>query len=57
MILIVVDRYIKIIRYIPIRKILDTIELVDLFITKIVYTYEVPELIVSNREVLFTSKF
>ncbi len=56
-ILVVVNRFMKLARYIPVRKTIDTAELVDIFIHYIFKDFGCPEGITSDRETVFTSKF
>lgn len=56
-ILVVVDRYTKMTRYIPCRKTINAVELADLFWEEIVLRYGAPEGVVSDRGSLFTSSF
>jgi hypothetical protein len=57
LILIIVDRYIKINIYIPTIKICDSVELASLLMDVVVYRYGVPKGIISNRGSLFTSQY
>ena len=54
---IVVDRFLKIARYIPTIKKLGAIELVELFITNIIALFSISIGIVTDRGSVFTSKF
>jgi len=56
-ILVVVDRYTKIVVYIPYNELIDTSKLVDLFIEHIIYRFSALDSIVSDRGLLFTSRF
>jgi transposase InsO family protein len=56
-ILVVVDRYTKMARYIPTKKTIDAAELADVFLSKIVKLHGVPESIVTDRGSLFTARF
>ena len=56
-ILVVVDRFTKIARYIPCRKNLIAKEFADIFIDEIISKYRTPEGIVSDRGSLFISLF
>ena len=56
-ILIIVDRFTKIVRYLPISTTIDAAALAELFYTEIVYRYGMPKGIVSNRGSIFTSAF
>jgi hypothetical protein len=56
-ILVVVDRFTKLARYIPVKKTLDASELADVFIRRIVKDFGTPAGIVSDRGSVFTSKF
>jgi hypothetical protein len=55
LILIIIDRYIKINIYIPTTKICDSVELASLLIDIVMYRYRVPKGIISNRDSLFIS--
>ncbi len=56
-ILMVVDRYIKMIRYISTNKTLTAIQLTDMFFEKIACCYETLKEIVFNRGSIFTSSY
>ena len=56
-ILIVVDRFTKMARYITSRKTLNTVELIEIFVIEIVIKRNLPYGIVSDRCSLFTSDF
>ena len=56
-ILIVVNRFIKMVNFIPIIKYLNIISLARLINRQIYSHYEVPKGIINNRNPLFTSKF
>jgi hypothetical protein len=56
-ILIVVDRFIKSIRYLATIKIIIVEELGELFFLKIVYRFSIPAGVVSNRGIIFTNTF
>ena len=56
-ILVVVNRYIKILRYIPTTKKINTIKLIDLFYTKIILKYSKLYSIITNKGSIFTSTF
>ena len=56
-ILVVVDRYIKMVRYISTNKTLIAIQLTDMFFEKIVCCYETLKGIVFNRGSIFTSSY
>lgn len=56
-ILVVVDRYTKMARYLPCSKKLDAEDLAELLVREIFEKHGVPENIVSDRGVLFTSKY
>jgi hypothetical protein len=55
LILMIVDRYIKINIYILTTKTCDSMELTSLLIDAVVYRYGVPKGIISDRGSLFTS--
>jgi hypothetical protein len=48
-ILVFVDRYTKVARYLPCNKTYTSVQLTDLFIKEIVYKYSIPKGIVSDR--------
>jgi transposase InsO family protein len=56
-ILVVVDRYTKMARYIPVLKTIDAPTLADVFVSKILRHYGVPQSIVTDRGTVFTAKF
>jgi hypothetical protein len=56
-ILVVVDRFTKLVWYILTRKIINVSELVDFFIQYIFKDFGSPKGITSNRSSVFTSKF
>jgi len=56
-ILVVVDRYTKMVRYVSANKTLTAIQLADMFFEKIVCHYETLKEIVFNRESIFTSSY
>ncbi len=56
-ILVVVDRYIKMVRYISANKTLTAIQLADMFFEKIVCCYETLKEIVSDRGSIFMSSY
>ncbi len=47
----------KLAQYIPIRKTIDIVELIDIFIYYIFKDFSYPKGITSNREIVFISKF
>ncbi len=53
----VVDCYIKMMRYISTSKTLTVIELADIFFQEIVCQYDTPKEIVSDRDSIFTSSY
>ena len=55
--LVIINRYIKIIRYLFIFIIIDVIALTKLFFIKIVYRYNIFYNIVNNRGFMFTNVF
>jgi hypothetical protein len=55
LILMIIDRYIKINIYVPTTKIYNSIELISLLIDIVVRRYGVPKGIISNRGSLFIS--
>ena len=56
-ILVVIDRYTKMARYVPTKKTIDAAQLADVFLSKIVKLHGVPESIVTDRGSLFTARF
>ena len=56
-ILVVVDRYTKVARYVPCTKSLTADALAELFLNTIVRFYGVPKGIISDQGSVFTSKF
>ena len=56
-ILVIVDRFTKIVRYIPTTTTIDAAELADVFYTEVVCRYGIPNSIVSDRGSVFTSAF
>jgi uncharacterized membrane protein len=56
-ILVIVDRYTKIARYIPCNKTCTSVQLADLFVKEIVCKYGMPKGIVSDRGSVFTSAY
>jgi transposase InsO family protein len=56
-ILVIVDRYTKMARYIPCQKTTTAIDLADLFIHEVVRFFGLPSGIVSDRGSVFTSQF
>jgi hypothetical protein len=56
-ILVIVDRYTKIARYIPYNKTCTSVQLTDLFIKEIVYKYGMLKGIMSDRGSIFTSAY
>jgi hypothetical protein len=56
-ILVVVDRYTKMARYIPVRKTIDAAQLADTLVSKVIKLHGSPESIVTDRGSVFTAKF
>ena len=56
-ILVVVDRFTKMVRYIPVSTTIDAAELAEVFHSEIVCRYGMPDGIVSDRGSVFTSAF
>jgi len=56
-VLIVINRYIKILRYILITKIIDSTGLVELIFEEIILKFRVPDRIISNRGSIFINTF
>jgi hypothetical protein len=57
LILMIVDRYIKMNIYMPINKTYDSVELTSLLIDVVVYRYRVLKGIISDRGSMFTSQY
>ena len=56
-ILVIIDRFTKMVRYISTNVIIDAAELAEVFHTKIVCRYSILNGIISNRGSIFTSTF
>ena len=56
-ILVIINRYIKIIKYLFIFIIIDAAALTEIFFIKIVYRYDISYNIVNNRDFIFISVF
>jgi hypothetical protein len=56
-VLVIIDRFIKIARYLPYRKTINIEELTKLFIGSIVKDFSLPSGIVLDRGSVFISKF
>jgi len=54
---IVIDRYIKILRYILTTKIIDSAGLVELIFEEVILKFGVPDRIISNRGSIFINTF
>jgi hypothetical protein len=57
LILVIIDRYMKINIYIPTNKTYDSVELTSLLIDVVVYRYRVLKGIISDRGSMFTSQY
>jgi len=57
LILVIVDHYMKMTRYLSTKKTLTVIELAELFFEKIALRYEISNNIVIDRDSLFISAF
>ncbi len=57
LILVIVDRFIKMVHYILVKVIIDTPGLVEVIINMVVHHYGVTESIVIDQDSFFTSKF
>jgi len=57
LILIIVDRYIKIMCYLLIKKTLTIVELTELFFEKVVLRYKILNNIIIDKDSLFISAF
>ena len=56
-ILVIVDRYTKMVRYLPTQKTINAVDLAELFFEEIIMRYGCPDGIVSDRGSVFTSGF
>ena len=56
-ILVMIDRYIKMIKYLPMFIIIDAAALTKLFFVEIVYRYDMSYNIVNDRDSVFTNVF
>ena len=56
-ILVIVDRFTKMVRYLPTKTTIDAAELAEVFHSEIVCRYGMPDGIVSDRGSVFTSSF
>ena len=56
-ILVMINRYIKMIKYLPVSTTIDAAALTELFFIEIVYRYDMPYDIINNRSSVFTSAF
>ena len=56
-ILVILDRYTKMVKYIPVQKTINAVELAELFMEQIVTQFGLPDGIVSDRGSVFTSEF
>ena len=56
-VLVIIDRYTKLVRYIPYLKTITIVELAEVFIEYWVKDFGTPEGIISDRRPQFTSKF
>jgi hypothetical protein len=56
-ILVVIDRYIKMARYVPCNKIIDAKELINMIMDEIIHPYSILEGIVTNRGSVFISNY
>lgn len=56
-ILVIVDRYTKMVRYLPTQKTINAVNLAELFFEEIILRYGCPDGIVSDRGSVFTSGF
>jgi hypothetical protein len=54
---VIVDRLTKVAHFIPIKKMYNRPQLVELYMARIIYLHGVPKKIVSGRGTQFTSKF
>ena len=56
-ILVIIDRFLKICKYLPCRKTITTIKLVDLFYNEVILRIGAPDLIISDRGSVFASSY
>jgi len=56
-VLIIINKYIKILRYILITKIIDSTGLIELIFEKVILKFRVPDRIISNRGSIFINTF
>jgi len=56
-VLIIINKYIKILRYILITKIIDSAGLVELIFEEIILKFRVPNRIISNKGSIFINTF
>ena len=56
-ILVMIDRYIKMIKYLSVFIIIDAAALTELFFIKIIYRYDIFYNIVNNRDFVFINVF
>jgi len=56
-VLIIIDRYIKILRYILTTKTIDSTGLVELIFEEVILKFRVPDRIISNRGSIFINTF
>ena len=56
-ILMIIDRYIKMIKYISIIKKIDVAELTKMFFEEVILRFDILNEIVSNRDFVFTNEF
>ncbi len=54
---IIINRYIKILRYILIIKIIDSTGLIELIFEKVILKFKVPNKIISNKDFIFINTF
>ena len=56
-ILVIMDRYTKMARYIPYNKIINAKELIDMIMDEVIYPHSILEGIVTNRGSVFTCSY
>jgi hypothetical protein len=56
-IFVIINRFTKIVLYIPCKKTIDTAKLTNIFINKIIFCFRNPEFIIFDKGIIFTSKF
>ena len=57
LILMIIDRYIKMIKYVSIIKKIDIAKLMKIFFKKIILRFDMSNKIINNRKLVFTNAF